>query len=366
MVDFSSDEIEACLVTMKKKGAPGWDGWTLDIITEIFDAGKEWFKSILNFCLHHSVFPRRRKIASVLLIPKEGKDLSRFESYRPICLLPIWRKILDKLITNRLVTYFEEHCLLSERQHGFRRGRGTTTALNKITEFIIKAKEKREVVCMISFDIQNAFNFIKWNNIKRLLLRYKLLYKIPGLLIAFLSERAILLSRDEPWNYNVGVPQGSSLVPVLWLLVVNEVLNMTDIKQDAYIQAYADDLVILLRATALYRFKERNHELNDVKIVSDSRSALMTVESLSDNREFIWQIKKRLKDREDIKLMWVRAHKGEMGNERADLLAKKAAYRDMIDVQFTYSKVQIRNINNKKLTENWQCRWIQSKNGKWT
>ncbi|GBO23516.1 hypothetical protein AVEN_202773-1 [Araneus ventricosus] len=40
-VDFSSDEIEACLVTMKKKGAPGWDGWTLEIITEIFDAGKE-------------------------------------------------------------------------------------------------------------------------------------------------------------------------------------------------------------------------------------------------------------------------------------------------------------------------------------
>ncbi|GBM56246.1 hypothetical protein AVEN_101529-1 [Araneus ventricosus] len=68
-----------------------------------------------------------------------------------------------------------------------------------------------------------------------------------------------------------------------------------------------------------------NHELNDVKIVSDSRSALMTVESLSDNREFTWQIKKRLKDREDIKLMWVRAHKGEMGKERADLLDKEAS-----------------------------------------
>ncbi|GBM75971.1 hypothetical protein AVEN_230499-1 [Araneus ventricosus] len=109
-----------------------------------------------------------------------------------------------------------------------------------------------------------------------------------------------------------------------------------------------------------------HHELYDVKIVSDSRSALMTVESLYDNREFIWQIKKRLKDREDIKLMWVRAHKERMGNERAYLLAKEASNRDLIDVQFTYSKVQIRNINNKKLIENWQCRWMQSKNGKWT
>ncbi|GBM41900.1 hypothetical protein AVEN_13619-1 [Araneus ventricosus] len=64
--------------------------------------------------------------------------------------------------------------------------------------------------------------------------------------------------------------------------------------------------------------------------------------------------------------MWMRAHKREMGNERADLLAKEASNRNSIDVQFTCSKVQIRNINNKKLTENWQCRWMQSKNGKWT
>ncbi|GBM86260.1 RNA-directed DNA polymerase from mobile element jockey, partial [Araneus ventricosus] len=202
------------------------------------------------------VLPRRWKIAKVLLIPKEENDSSRFESYRPIWLLPIWEKISDKLITNRLVTYLEKNCLLSECQHGFREGRGTTTALNKITEFISKAKEKREVVCMISFDIQNAFNSIKWNPIKKLLFRYKAPYKIAGLINAFLSERAILLSRDEPWNYNVGVPQGSSLIPVLWLLVSNEVLNMTNIKQEAYIQAYSDDLIILLKATASYRFKK--------------------------------------------------------------------------------------------------------------
>ncbi|GBN83221.1 hypothetical protein AVEN_226774-1 [Araneus ventricosus] len=109
-----------------------------------------------------------------------------------------------------------------------------------------------------------------------------------------------------------------------------------------------------------------DHELYDVEIVSDSRSALMTVESLSDSREFISQLKKRLKNREGIKLMSVRVHKGEMGNERADLLAKEASNGDLIDLQFIYSKVQIKNINNKKLTENWQCIWMQSKNGKLT
>ncbi|GBM71621.1 hypothetical protein AVEN_5223-1 [Araneus ventricosus] len=96
---------------MKKKGAIGLDDWTLEMVTEIFNADKEWYQSILNFCLHHSVFPKRWKIPMVLLIPKEGKDLSQFKSFRPMCLLPILGKLLDKLITNRLATYLEENCL---------------------------------------------------------------------------------------------------------------------------------------------------------------------------------------------------------------------------------------------------------------
>ncbi|GBM36483.1 hypothetical protein AVEN_249675-1 [Araneus ventricosus] len=132
--------------------------------------------------------------------------------------------------------------------------------LNTITEFISEANEKKEVVCMISFDIQNAFNSINWNHIKKLLFIYKVSYKIAVLINAFLSECAILLSRDESRNYNVGVPQGSSLGFVLWLLVVDKVLNMTEIKQEEYIQAYADDVVILLRATASNKFKEMSRK----------------------------------------------------------------------------------------------------------
>ncbi|GBM20853.1 hypothetical protein AVEN_107639-1 [Araneus ventricosus] len=92
----------------------------------------------------------------------------------------------------------------------------------------------------------------------------------------------------------------------------------------------------------------------------------MTVESLNDQRELIWNIKNKLKGREDIELMWVRAHMGEMGNERADMLAKDAANREMTDVHFTHSIVQMRNINNKKLKELWQRRWMESTKGTWT
>ncbi|GBN65934.1 hypothetical protein AVEN_41174-1 [Araneus ventricosus] len=109
-----------------------------------------------------------------------------------------------------------------------------------------------------------------------------------------------------------------------------------------------------------------DHQLYDIKIVSDSRSALMTVTSLNDQRELIWNIKNKLKGREDIELMWVRAHMGERGNELADMLAKDAANREMTDVQFTHSIVQMRNINNKRLKELWQRRWMESTERIWT
>ncbi|GBM14216.1 hypothetical protein AVEN_167303-1 [Araneus ventricosus] len=108
------------------------------------------------------------------------------------------------------------------------------------------------------------------------------------------------------------------------------------------------------------------YELYDVKTVSNSRSALMTVESLSDQRELIWNIKKKLKDREDIKLMWVKAHMGEMGNERADVLAKDAANRETIDAQFIYSTVQTRNKNNKKIKRSLAAQMDGIYKGTWT
>ncbi|GBM11672.1 hypothetical protein AVEN_16973-1 [Araneus ventricosus] len=78
-----------------------------------------------------------------------------------------------------------------------------------------------------------------------------------------------------------------------------------------------------------------DHELYEL-IVSDSRSALMTVEYLSDEGELIWNIKKELKGREDIKLMRVKAHRSETGNEQAYMLAKDAANKETIDAQFIY------------------------------
>ncbi|GBL95363.1 Putative protein in type-1 retrotransposable element R1DM [Araneus ventricosus] len=254
--EFTLNEIEMCISRMKRDKAPGEDGLSLGIIEEIFYADNDWFVKVFNLCLKFGIFPKIWKESRVVLIPKSNKDLSNPESYRPICLLPVWGKILDKLMTHRLVYFLESNKLLDHRQYGFREGMGTLTALRMVNNFIDCAKNEKMITCMISLDIKNAFNSIRWEDIISLLK----IYKIPGKLLilfkSFLNNRSVILEDGSKWNYNIGVPQGSSCGPILWLIVANEALKMFPEQSGSLVQAFADDFVILIKASASYSFTE--------------------------------------------------------------------------------------------------------------
>ncbi|GBM34636.1 Putative protein in type-1 retrotransposable element R1DM, partial [Araneus ventricosus] len=259
--EFTVNEVERCIGKMKRGKAPGEDGFSLEIIEEIFYADKDWFVEIFNYCLRFGYFPKIWKEARIVLIPKANKDLTVFESYRPICLLAIWGKILDKLITHRLVDHLETNNLLNERQYGFRENLGTISALKAVNNFISTTKNEKQVICMISLDIKNAFNSIKWADLINLLQKYNTPSKLVKIFDSFLKERSVILNNGDRWNYNIGVPQGSSCGPILWLLVAKEELDMFLEQENFLVQAFADDFVILLKASASYRFTEMSKEI---------------------------------------------------------------------------------------------------------
>ncbi|GBM01866.1 Retrovirus-related Pol polyprotein from type-1 retrotransposable element R1 [Araneus ventricosus] len=211
----------------------------------------------MNCCFENGIFPTKWKIANVTLIPKEGKDTSLPSSYRPICLLSCWEKVLDKLITKRLVDFLENKRLISENQFGFRRKRSTIDALRKAIEFVKDMKVNNKIVAMISLDTKNAFNSASWSDIKMLLNKHyvpKHFFKIFG---NFLQNRSVLLENEmEPWKYNVGVPQGSCAGPILWLLIANEALNKFGVDTEVKVQAFVDDFVVLIGSTAVYHFSQ--------------------------------------------------------------------------------------------------------------
>ncbi|GBO11477.1 Putative protein in type-1 retrotransposable element R1DM [Araneus ventricosus] len=114
---------------------------------------------------------------------------------------------------------------------------------------------------MISLDIKNAFNSIKWADLINLLQKYNTPSKLVKIFDSFLKERSVILNNGDRWNYNIGVPQGSSCGPILWLLVANEALDMFLEQENFLVQAFADDFVILLKASASYRFTEMSKEI---------------------------------------------------------------------------------------------------------
>ncbi|GIX76038.1 uncharacterized protein CDAR_443171, partial [Caerostris darwini] len=243
-------EVAAVISNIKPNKAAGLDGLPGELIREINYANRKWFLHLLNSLLKKGYFPATWKAARVVLIEKEGKTFDHPSHFRPICILPTWGKILDKTITERLTFHLESSNLLSDNQFGFRRNRSTILAIKNILDFHTNSLAKKHLTCIISIDMSNAINSVKWH----LLIKKINLLNIPTYLKAiihsFLSERSATLHNVSK-VYNEGIPQGSSLGPVLWNIFINDLLNL-DFGQNVKIPAFADDIIILIQAPASY------------------------------------------------------------------------------------------------------------------
>ncbi|GIY41484.1 probable RNA-directed DNA polymerase from transposon BS [Caerostris darwini] len=200
---------------MKDKKAPGIDFIPGEIIRELFFSDKYWFTNFFNILLKKGIFPKIWKIAKIVLIPKQGKQHTAPDHYRPICLLPTWGKVFDKVITNRLVYYLEKQNYFNSNQYGFRRNKSTISELENIKSFIVHSHAENKLVCLISLDVQNAFNSVNWNILKQKIKKLPIPVYLIKVLFNFLEDRTIL-DKNTKVSYNQGVPQGSCLGPTLW------------------------------------------------------------------------------------------------------------------------------------------------------
>ncbi|GBN33787.1 Putative protein in type-1 retrotransposable element R1DM [Araneus ventricosus] len=221
----------------------------------------------MNTLMGYGYFPTIWKEARVALVPKEGKDPKMVTSYRPICLLSTWGKILDKVITKRLQFELEVNGKLDDCQHGFRRGKSTLSALQVFTDFIKSAKDEKLITLAIIFDISNAFNSIRWKDIMICLREDNISEYLFKIIASFLSDRKIVdHDFDISFFYDRGVPQGSSLGPVLWLLIAERLIRTLAPVQEVKLIMFADDILLLSRGSASYLFTEKlRHSLSIIE-----------------------------------------------------------------------------------------------------
>jgi len=162
------------------------------------------------------------KLSNVVPIPKGDLKKNDVQSYRPISLLPIISKSLEKHFHQLISEFVSENKLLSDDQFGFRPGQCTTTPLVLSIHEWHKALENKMKVACVFFNIRKAFDSVPHNA----LLNKIFILKFPQVILQWLFSYLTSCSSSSWLPVKSGVPQGLILCPLLFLLYMNDISNI--------------------------------------------------------------------------------------------------------------------------------------------
>jgi hypothetical protein len=206
-----------------KNTSPGWDNISPSVIKDSVHIIVGPLVHIINLSLSSGTFPKELKIAKVLPLFKSG-DASFFNNYRPVSVLPVVSKVFNKIYFAHLINFLKKQNILYKYQFGFRKQHSTFMALMILVDQISNAFERGEYVMGVFLDFSKAFDTIDHN----ILLQKLNYYGIRGVanvwLESYVSNRLQFVnyqrSNSSECHIKCGVPQGSMLVPLLFLIYV--------------------------------------------------------------------------------------------------------------------------------------------------
>lgn len=154
---FTELEVQSVFLSLKNSSSCDVEGMQVRPIKYVLDILSPYLTCIFNMSLASAIFPRRMQIARVSVLFKKG-DVNDIKNYRPISILPVLSKGLEKLIHMQMSNFFDKHNLISSAQFGFRKGRLTELALLEQKEFILSQFDNKNFVLGLYIDFTKAFD----------------------------------------------------------------------------------------------------------------------------------------------------------------------------------------------------------------
>ena len=239
-------EVERQLRSLKRNKSVAFDSLPSGLIKDARSVIALPLTYLINLSLETGIFPAEWKIAKIIPIHKSG-SYSCFDNYRPISILPVFSKVFEKLVHRQLLKFLEDNILISTCQFGFRLKMSTEYAAILLLDNIRKSVDEGNLVGAVFIDLSKAFDTISYSK----LLQKLCLHGIEGQELEWFKDYLFNRQGSVYFNngisqremFSTGVPQGSILGPLLFLIHFND---LNDVIHNANVLNHADDTVLYL------------------------------------------------------------------------------------------------------------------------